>query len=80
LEIEEAFSRFEKAHYDYVTKIGARNTQLRWNPNAQEFTSCSVGPTVPVSHPGATNPTLPGGIMDKTALTIKQDLHCQKRN
>ena len=71
----------EQEHSDprVERKIGARNAQLRLNPNAQEFTSWSVGPTVPVAHPGATNPTLPGGIMDKMALTIKQGFALPKK-
>ena len=56
-----------------------QNAQLRLNPNAQEFTSWSIAPTVPVAHPGATNQTLPGGIMDKMALTIKQGFALPKK-
>ena len=42
------------------------------NPNAQEFKSSPLVPTVPLAHPESTDPTLPGGIMDNMALTIKQ--------
>ena len=43
-------------------KIGSQDTQLRLNPNAQEFKSWSAGPTAGLAHPGATDPTLPGGL------------------
>ena len=60
-------------------KIDSQDAQLRLNPNAPEFKSWSAGSTAPLAHPGATDPTLPGGIMDKMALTIKQGFALPKK-
>ena len=60
----------EQEHSDPRVERFAQNAQLRLSPNAPELTSWSVAPTVPVALPGATNQTLPGGIMDKMSLTI----------
>ena len=60
-------------------KIRIQNDQLQLNPDAQEFKSWSAGPTVPLAHSGATDPTFSGGIMDKMALTIKQGFALPKK-
>ena len=63
----------------YNKKIDSQNVKLRLNPNAQEFKSWSAGPPVSLPHPEATDPTLSGGIMEKTALTIKQGFALPKK-
>ena len=54
-------------------KIESHDAHLQLNPNAREFKTLPVGSTATSTHSGRSDHSaLPGEIMDKVALTIKQ--------
>ena len=61
-------------------KIESHDAHLQLNPNAREFKSLPVGSTSTSTHLGKSDHSaLPGEIMDKVALTIKQGFALPKR-